>query len=177
MEVFDALDTGAHTFGISPQRRLQTRVMMTQANWRLRHQPPSLVIADTLDKVDKLVAADVRAEAQNDWIAGRVGEQLFWEQQGQSDSKRGWTIMRPDKRRQATMTHADSLRSPRERRISSGAKIMGIGLIVFGVSAGLTAAGAIPFVFVATAGAIMIIIGLLTLLVGLATPARNHGSG
>lgn len=46
---------------------------------------------------------------------------------------------------------------------------MGIGLLVGGVAAAATAAGAVPFVFVATVGAVMILVGLITLLVGIAT--------
>jgi hypothetical protein len=48
--------------------------------------------------------------------------------------------------------------------------MMGLGVVVFTGSALLTAVGAVPFVFVATAGVVMVLIGFLIFLVGLATP-------
>ncbi len=163
MEIFEALDRDASALGVSSQRRLQTRVMMTQASWRLRNQPPSLVIHETLDKVEKLVATDASDEARIDWVAGRAGEEIFWGQQQQA----GTILEKEGKRRR------DDGRSTRQRRLASGAKILGIGIVVGALGAAGTAAGALPLVFVATVGVVMILIGLIVLLVGLLTPGER----
>ena len=160
MEIFGALDQHAAACGVSLRRRLQTRVLMTEANWRLRNQPPSLVVQESLEKVRKVTATDISRAGQEDWIAARAGEAIFWQEQLRTDVS-GEATAAPDSARQG--------RSLRQKRLRRGARLMGIGLLVGGVAAAATAAGAVPFVFVATVGAVMILVGLITLLVGIAT--------
>ena len=174
MDIFDALDRGGASLGLSTRRRLQTRVMMTQANWRLRNQPPSLVISETLDKVERMVPTDVSLEAKRDWIAGRVAEQLFWQQEA---SGRETLVSNNVETEQGSGSKGENQpRSTRERRISRGGQLMGIGILVGGLAAAGAAAGAFPLVFVATAGVVLILIGLITLLIGLMTPGEPKAS-
>jgi hypothetical protein len=161
MQIFEAIDTEAARCGVSERRRLQTRWMMTDANFRLRNQPPALVIHQSLDKVRKAAETDITREARADLITGRVAERLFWEEQNRQE---------PAAKGSDDKSAPDSPpRSKRQRRISRGAKLMGIGVLLGGIAAIGIAADASAFLFVATVGAVFIIIGLITLLVGLAT--------
>lgn len=137
-----SLDSHAASIGLSPERRAQTQVMLGQVEWRLRSQPPGLIVSEYLDKVEKLSDTDIAAEARQRLLISQVGDEVFW--QGVVQSKR-------------------------DARIRRGTKWMGIGIVVFGVSALAVSAGAFPMVFVATAGAVMFIVGFFILLVGLAT--------
>ena len=156
-KVADFVDREAALTGISDARRAQTRTMFEQAGWRLEHQPPTLLINEYLDKVEKVAASDVESEAQQRWIAAKVGEKVFWAQEAQ--------------------------RSRRERRISRGLKTMGIGLLIGAVGGLLIAAsdtsitdsnaGGLVWVgaVAATVGSIFFLVGLTILLVGAATSA------
>jgi len=137
-----SIDAHAASIGLSAQRRAQTQVMMGQAEWRLRSQPPALIVREYLDKVEKLSATDVAAEARQRLLIAQVGDEVFWQ---------------------------GAVRSKRDERIRRGGRMMGLGVLVFAGSAALTAAGAFPFVFVATAGVVVFIIGFFMLLVGLST--------
>jgi predicted phage tail protein len=115
--------------------------------------------------VRRVAATDVTRQAQEDWIAARVGEQLFWREQVRADG-----LGKPSlESQQAVPDSAGEDQSLRQKRLRRGAHLMGIGLVVGGISAAGIAAEAWPFVFVATVGAVLIVMGLLTLLVGLAT--------
>lgn len=152
MAIVQAIDEHAARCGVSRSRRMQTRVLLTDAVWRLRNQPPALSVQDTLRRVQRAGAADPSRVAMEDLVAARVGEKLFWQQQDHGGGGSSGT------------------QSLRGKRIAKGGRVMGIGLVVGGLAVALTAAGAIPFIFVATVGAIMFLVGLVMLLVGLATP-------
>lgn len=137
-----SLDGHAASIGLSTERRAQTQVMLGQVEWRLRSQPPGLIVREYLDKVEKLPETDLAAEARQRLLIARVGDEVFWQ---------------------------GVVQSRRDARIRRGTKWMGIGVVVFGVSALAVAAGAFPMVFVATAGVVMFIVGFFILLVGLAT--------
>jgi len=140
--VIDSLVAEADRTGVSAPRRAQLREMLQHLTWRLAHQPPSLLVSEYMDKVEKVADTDVEAEARQRQLAARVGEEVFWK--------------------------ADE-RTKRKRRISRGMRTMGMGLLVTAVGGGVVAAGAIPGVFVMTVGVIMVLVGLVVLLVGLAT--------
>jgi hypothetical protein len=140
--IIGQLDREAASLGLSEWRREQTRTIFANAEWRLRNQPPGLLVSEYVDKVDRIVAADVRGEAAAQELATRVAEEAFW--------------------------RADAGR--RRRRINRGAKVMGFGVLAFAGGAAIVAGGAFPGVFVMTVGAIMVLVGLVILLVGLGTP-------
>jgi len=168
MEMLESLDEQAARAGVSTSRRIQTRRIMTEAAWRLRNQPPALVIRETLDKVDKVSASDVSLEARRDLVAARAGEKLFWnQQQRQAGVGPGGS---------AGDSTGTAERHARGTLAGRGAKTMGIGILVGGVAAAGTAAGAFPLVFVVTVGALMFLIGLIMLLIGLATDSTPQTS-
>lgn len=168
MEIFQALDRHAAACGVSRRRRLQMRAIVTDANWRLRNQPPRLVIDESLRKANKAAASDVSREIQEDRLAANLGERVFWEAEeraGGSDKSGSSSL--PD----SSVHHA----SKRHQRISRGAKLMGIGIVLGGASAALASSGVTPGIFAATVGAVLLLIGLITLLVGLATSGNQEG--
>jgi hypothetical protein len=158
MQVVEAIDEQAARVGVSRRRRLQVRAIATQADWRLRNQDPALLVQETLERVRRVSATDVKREAAEDLLAARAGEAIFWQEQLATAPIGGGPGTDPDSTRA----------KPRRSTAESGARLMGIGILTFGLGAAATAAGAFPLVFVATAGAILFVIGLVMLLVGLA---------
>lgn len=144
------LEDEAAQAGVSDVRQSQLRNMFTEVGWRLERQPPSLMVAEYLDKVERVASSDVRLAARERWLAARIGDELLWQAQEQST---------------------------RRRRISRGGRLMGIGALLFaggvllisidGDGGVLAWIGLIPGV---TGGSIAFTIGLITLLAGLATP-------
>jgi hypothetical protein len=148
--IFSALDDVAGELGVSPWRRAQTRSMFSGAEWRLRNQPPALVVSEYLEKVERLIDSDVTREARQQTVAARLADEAFWA--------------------------AQETKTKREARISRGARLMGFGVLTFAGGAGLAALGANgadPLLAVGlitgTVGVIMILVGLVILLVGLGT--------
>jgi hypothetical protein len=146
--ILTSLDEVAGDLGVSPWRREQTRSLFSSAEWRLRNQPPALVVSEYLEKVDRLVDSDVTRDAREQTIAARLANEAFWQAQT-SDTKR----------------HA---------RISRGARVMGYGVLTIAGGAVLIATGLGPAVVLGvvagTVGVIMVLVGLVILLVGLGTP-------
>jgi len=149
--IAQALDHEAEISGVSEARRAQTRELMEYTVWRLRNQPPELLVNEYLEKVEKVGATDIASAGRQQWLASRVGEEVFWQQ-----------AQRPT--------------SPRERTLKRGAKAMGIGLLIDVVGGLLIAAGGTSQfgvvagvgVFGLTVGTIWFLVGLITVLVGLA---------
>jgi hypothetical protein len=166
------LDEHAARSGVVPERREQTRVMYEEVLWRLRNQPADLVVDEYRTKLTKMEAFEgPLAGVRREQIA-RAGEKAFWDwNTGKSDPRTQQAIRalvdegpaaggeEPD-----DATEAGEGDANKPHPAARGAKMMGIGLIIFGVGAGLTAAGAYPMVFVATVGAVWFLIGLLTLI-------------
>lgn len=145
-----ALDGEAARSGLSDARRQQCRTQLMQVGWRLQHQPPSLLVNEYLVKVEKVSASDIQAEARQRWLAAKLGERSFWQAE----------------------------RTKRQRRITRGLRTMGIGVLILGASALLIAVGADGSDAVlgvglvgGTVGSIFILVGLIMLLVGVATPS------
>lgn len=151
-QVFSALDSAAGDLGVSAWRRAQTRALFTNAEWRLRNQPPALVVSEFLEKVDRLVASDVPHEARQQEFAAILAREAFWAQE-QPETKR-------------------------HRRISKGGRTMGYGALTFAASGLVIVLGSGTGVYFlagvglvgATVGVVMMLVGLVILLVGLATP-------
>lgn len=144
--ILRALDDEAGALGMSAWRREQTRAIYSNIEWRLRTQPPALVVGETVEKVERLVASDVPAAAGKQALAARLAEGSFW------------AVGAPQSKRQA--------------RITRGAVVMGIGVVTFAVGAAAASAN-IDMVFIATAGAILVLVGFVILLVGLGTSSPS----
>jgi hypothetical protein len=76
--LISALDSEAALTGVSAPRRAQTRQLLEHVTWRLASQPPSLIVGEYLEKIEKVAAADVVSEARRQRLAARLGEQTFW---------------------------------------------------------------------------------------------------
>lgn len=177
---FAALDEHAQASGVIAERRQQTRVMYDEIVWRLRHQPGDLVIDEYRNKLTKLDAfSGPEAGPKREQVA-KAGERAFWEwQRGEPDPAMQRAILAlaedppakvqsgrdvPEDEKEGEAGELPESKADKPHPAARGAKMMGIGLLIFGVSAALTAAGAYPFVFVATVGAIWFLVGLITLL-------------
>jgi hypothetical protein len=142
LKIIEALDAEAQVVGLSEQRREQTRSIFANAEWRLRNQPPELIVSEYLDKVERLTPTDVRQEAASQDFAARLADAAFWR----------------------------SERDLRSTRLRRGGKLMGFGVLALAGGGAIVASGAIAGAFVMTAGAILLLIGLVVLLTGLGTP-------
>ncbi len=145
--IVDTIEREAGRTGVSSPRRRQLRDMLEHVAWRLTNQPPSLVVTEYLDKVDRAAQSDIGSESRQRALAARIGEEVFWED--------------------------DTQRTRRQRTQARGAKVLGIGVVVFAVSGGLVAAGAFPFVFGMTVGAVMMLVGLIMLLAATGMPKTD----
>ena len=138
------------------KRRLQTRAMFTEAVWRLRNQSPDLIIDEYVGKVQKLVARPGSVVETERTIATRASQKLFWETQREA-------LGDPSKKRRES------------RGVSRGAKVMGWGLLVGAVGGVVVLAGEFGGVFVMTAGAILIVVGLIMVIVsGISSAAKSN---
>jgi hypothetical protein len=144
--IFSTFDRVAADYGLSDWRRAQTREIFAQAEWRLRNQPPALIVNEYVTKVNKLADADIPSEMRVRALATHAGEEAFWQQHGE--------------------------KSLHDARISRGLKTMGYGLLIFAAGGAIVALGGYPAVFAMTVGAVMLIVGLIILLVGAVTPNR-----
>jgi hypothetical protein len=149
--IFTALDDEAGVLGVSDWRREQTRTIYSNAEWRLRNQPPSLLLSEYLEKVERLGASDVPTETRTQALAARLAEEAFWASQPP--------------------------RTKRQARLRRGGKVMGYGVLTLAAGGAIVAAGADVGVFVMTAGVVMVLVGLVILLVGLATPSGPVTTG
>jgi len=144
MQISEGLTDAGALLGMSTHRRIQTRAMVTQISWRLRNQPPDLVIGEYLEKVEKLKDSPAREIRDERRIASLLGEKMFWKtHEMQADSEK--------------------------REMPWGLKVMGKGLIVFAAGALLVAIETDATVAIGlitgTVGAVMILVGLVALLI------------
>lgn len=144
--IMNTLDTQARAHGVSDARRAQMRGMLEHVTWRLANQPPSLVITEYVEKMEKLADSDIESEARQRQLTARLSEKVFWD----------------------TQTH-----DARHRRLTRGAKVFGVGAAIFAAGTLVVVAGAFPGVFVMTIGVLVMLVALIMLLVGLATPSAK----
>jgi hypothetical protein len=110
-KIIDRFDSMAAAAGVSERRRAHTRAILGQTEWRLRAQPPGTVVAEYVDKVERLVASDVASEMRARKLAARLGEETFWQEPQPSTGSRG---------------------------VSSGLIVMGFGLLLLAVGAAVS---------------------------------------
>jgi hypothetical protein len=155
--IITSLDDVAGDLGVSSWRRAQTKALFSNAEWRLRNQPPGLVVSEYLEKVDRLGDSDVTREARQQTFAARLADEAFWTAQEQTT------------------------KTKRQARISRGARVLGYGALTFAGGAVLIAVGSgletdaegVPLgigLVLGTVGVITMLVGLIILIVGLATP-------
>jgi hypothetical protein len=141
MQISEALTDESALLGMSPQRRLQTRAMVTHVSWRFRNQPSDLVISEYVDKVVKLRDAkgsDLIAQRK---LTARMGEEMFWKAQETQEEKTGLG------------------------GLPWGLKVMGLGVVTFAGGAAMVALGADAGLIFGTVGVLMFIVGLFALII------------
>lgn len=171
MQIGEELDRHAAAVGVSPERRKQLRSMMSQATFRMRTEAPGAIIDEYTAKVERLRGQD-GSSALALSLSEKMGQRAFWRYQQYltQSSAPGTTAADPSMAASnpgaSTPTGAQRRKSSSGKRaMRGGAYMMGIGVIVFGLSALLVNA-ATGFVVGMTVGALLVSIGFVTLIVG-----------
>jgi len=160
---------GAH--GVTARRRLQVRAMTTNILWRLKNQPPELLINECNDKMERATTSAGPEAAARRLLASRVTEEAFWSWQQQQEGEpedlseySGWSA-EPNED-SGELEDGEEKKKDERSLATRGARMMGIGLLIFGVGAALAVGGAWPGVIAGTVGAIYFLIGLIKVIVG-----------
>lgn len=194
MRIGEVLDEHAARAGLSRQRRLQLRSMMSQAAFRLRTESPGAIIDEYTAKVERLRGQDGKSAAAIA-LSERVGQRAFWKYQqylaqgapgsttgagpgsGSSappppptedlDEPQG--VSTPFAAAQTTpLPKLQPVSRPPVRgkgAMRAGGYMLGIGAVVLGVSVLLVDASE-AFLIGMTLGAVLMAIGLIALIVG-----------
>lgn len=152
MRIAETLNGEASRAGVTLNRRVQLRSMMTHASFRLGKTDPGTVIDEYVDKVRRASDPD-RIQYLASQSAAVAGSRAFFQSRERSGFSEPQADLPPEQR-------------PGMKAVKSGAWMMGIGVITFGISGLLVSADMFPFVFGMTAGAVLFAIGLITLIVG-----------
>jgi len=176
MAIIGALDAQAAQSGISMERRLHLRSLATQACSRIK-QSTSMFIDEYVAKTEKIMARPVDPEdvqrrllatlGENEYFALRDRHERYLEkwqiaQAADPASANGSWVQKPNN---AKIERANTL-------LTVGGILLGLGILVFAVAAlGITFEN-IAGLFVATAGALLSIGGLVLLIIGAVMRAR-----
>ena len=156
MRIAEVVDEQAAAAGITPERRRDFRAIMTQAAFRLKNQPPGVLIDEYVTKVRRATAPDAPELRRSLAIAAEASERYFWErgiELGAALTTKTKSAPKPKSK-------------PGEDVVLSGAILLGCGVVIFGVSAAIVSAGWFPGVFGMTVGAVTFAVGLIVLIVG-----------
>ncbi len=146
--------------GLPKERKEQTRSFMETTTWQFTHQPPSLLVNECTDKVDRLCAS--AGFRQEDWEAHLSVEQKSFES-GQAGPAAAEHLTQP--------TWSDSsevyLRAAVEQ-LAIGAGVFGLGWLMLGLGFnGPLSLLVLPGGIATLLGGAMVFVGLLYLLTGL----------
>lgn len=155
MGIAETLNQEAGLAGVTLNRRVQLRSMMTHASFRLGKTEPGTVIDEYVTKVRRATDPD-RLQLMASQSAAVAGSRAFF----QSRQAAGGGLLVDDS------GGAPPPYKPGMKAVRSGAWMMGIGVLTFGISGLMVSADVFPFVFGMTAGAVLFAIGLITLIVG-----------
>jgi len=171
------------------ERRFATRASILQLADRMRAQSPALVTDPIVSKVRKLEALPNSEAEQIRRISAKVGEETFWKhQQHLASLYSGWQAkLQTDQGTNAamypppgTVVKAPEAEKPGEWAMTRGGIIMGfgggsviLGLLMAGLAASESSVWWAGIVLGVTIGPILLLIGLIFLIVGLAQRAAN----
>lgn len=178
MKIIGALDAQAAQSGISTERRLHLRTLASQACTRIK-QSTSMFIDEYVAKTEKIMARPLDPDDIQRRLIASLGEKEFfalrdrhdryverWQiaQSGDPASADGSWVQKPN---EAKLERASTV-------LTVGGILLGVGLLVGVISVLLIASNtyAIPGLFVATAGALLVIGGIVCLIVGAVMRAR-----
>ena len=160
MRIAEVVDEHAALAGLSPARRRDFRSIMTQAAFRLKNQPPGVLIDEYVRKARRATAPDGPEFRRSLALAAEASERYFWERGIELTSAA--TAGSP----QAKSERSKAKPEPGKEVVLSGAILLGVGVVIFGVSAAIVSAGWFPGVFGMTVGAVTFAVGLIVLIVG-----------
>jgi len=174
MMIAEKIDEEAAILGLSKKRRLQTRSIFTQANFRLRKQSPDLIISEYVGKVQKMDEQCGSVAETQRHIAARMGRKQFFEKQ-----QRLIAMAQEWERQAGNVDDADNelymkTGDSKSRSSYTGLYIMGLGLVVGIVGALIASGGSDGGVFVVTAGVMLLVVGLITAIVQASISASKH---
>lgn len=154
MRIAETLNEEAARAGVTRNRRIQLRGMMTHASFRLGKNDPGTVIDEYVGKVRRATDPD-RIQYLASRSAAIAGSRAFFQSRGGS----GFSDSEADP------SFSESAR-PGMKAVHFGAWMLGIGAVTFGFSSLMVASDVFPFVFGMTAGAVLFAIGLISLIIG-----------
>lgn len=178
MRIVEAFDVEAEAQGLSMERRLHMRSLAVQSINRLK-QSSSMFIDEYTTKTQKILTRAPNAEDVQRQLLATLGEEEFFALHkrnlalaerwriAQAGSSQYPVYAAPAQKANSTDPQGP-LDAPGMKAITVGAILLGVGLVVFLVC---VAIGTVPAAFGATAGAILGIGGLITLIVGAAIRA------
>ena len=178
MRFLESFNNLAKDHGITAQRRLQIRAMTTNILWRLKNQPPGLLLSECNEKMKRAYASAGPDVAAQHLVAANVTEEAFWQWQEEQGREPDEGVEDYSNWNEFETSDKESQKSEKKKSgVKKGAKMMGIGLLMFGAGAGLAVAGAAPGVVLGTIGAIFFLIGLIRLLVAAISGSEPDSDG
>jgi hypothetical protein len=183
MRVIEAIDREGATIGISRKRREHLRALGARVAWRVRHQSFGAVIDEYVDKAKRVMVQHKRRASRLDPGQFEVG--FFAPEEGESDDTQPvpvapqqpatpMPVVQPPERvepthslqRLAERHAAEERKQKAQTMMNAGGAVLGIGTVTSGVFIALTITTSIWFAFGITAGAVMLVIGIIFLIVG-----------
>lgn len=159
------LEKHAKKIEVSPERRVQVGELVRDAAWKMRVQPPSLLIDGYREKVRKVeVRHGATAELQRTLIA-RMGQESFQAHKRRIEALRGATWDGETKARPSSAKGGGADDGLSDDFLVISAWTLGLSLIT-GVIGAATAEFGIGL-FLLTVGVVGIAVGLVLLLIGL----------
>ncbi|MDC3954631.1 hypothetical protein [Polyangium jinanense] len=168
MRIVEAIDEDAAKAGISMERRLHLRSIAAEACARMKQSTP-LLIDEYVTKVNKVAARPATAAEFERRLVAQMGEDAFFQLRERTEMHaRRWNVASTDPTNDANGPYAPKS-DPHQRSstvLSVGGILLGVGalaLLIGGICVSASLGGG---VFAMTAGAILGIAGLITLIVG-----------
>lgn len=195
MRLCEALDAQAAHAGVSAKRRLHLRRMAMHLTWRMKHQSAATVIEDYVAQLRDATTRDGLGETLQRRVMATLGEEAFWQEQRRLAAlaltwdRGGGVVSQADDsevpgrggplppRTVATFPAPASPPPPAQPR---GRRVLRNGLIVLGVALGAGATGGLLLLVpggiygslpLFTIGALLLLAGLITVIVGAAMGA------
>jgi hypothetical protein len=167
MRLAERLDDAAIAGGLAPSKRGRLRLAATEVGQRLRTQPPSLLIGEYLDKTRRLQERDGGAGSTERALKARMGEAAFWEYRAWAERETlAWRERLAASGSAGDTPPVDPAAVPPSTKLAlSGAKTLGIGLLVGGLCGVTQLSGMNILIFGVTVGVVLMVTGLVYLLI------------
>jgi hypothetical protein len=179
MSIVGALDAEAAQSGISMERRLHLRSLAAQACARIK-QSPGMFIDEYVAKTEKIMNRPVDPEEIQRRLLATIGENEYFALRDRSDRYfERWQVAQSSDPAAAEGSWIQKPNNTKIERANTlltvGGVLLGLGILVGVVAVMLISSGssaAIPGMFVATAGALLAIGGIVCLIIGAVLRSR-----